>query len=77
MEEKDFYKIVGINIQAERRRKKMTQEELGSILGVTARTIGNYESGKNISYILICDLSKIFKCKTDTFLLGTEYALGE
>lgn len=74
MENKDFYRIVGINIQSERRRKKMTQEELANMLGVTSRSVCNYENGRNITLILIHNLAKIFNCKTDDFLLGTEYA---
>lgn len=72
----DFYRIVGLNIEVKRKRAKMTQEELAELLGVTARTIQNYEKGKGLDVILVYKLSKIFDCVTDEFFLELDSTIS-
>lgn len=60
---------IGKNIKSQREHLKMTQQELGTLIGVTSQTISGWESGYRLPDILI--LSKIAHiCKTDinTFL---------
>ena len=72
----DFYRIVGLNVEVKRKRAKMTQEELAELLGVTARTIQNYEKGKGLDVILVYKLSKIFNCVTDEFFLELDSTIS-
>jgi|HubBroStandDraft_6_1064221.scaffolds.fasta_scaffold760651_2 transcriptional regulator with XRE-family HTH domain len=39
--------LVGVHIRPLRKRRKMSQAELGKTLGVTFQQVRNYESGKN------------------------------
>ena len=64
--------IMGYNVAHERKKAKITQEELADILGVSARTIQNYEKGKGLDAVLIYDLSQIFQCNILDFYLGIE-----
>ena len=47
MDEKELVKFVGSRIKEERKKKKMTQKELGEKIGVKHNTISAYESGIN------------------------------
>ena len=66
----EFYRVVGINIQAVRKRANISQEELAELMNVTTRTIQNYEKGKFVSFYVIKNLSKIFNCDVNDFLMG-------
>lgn len=44
-ENKSFYKIVGENIERERKRQKLSAEELANRIGVTKKTVRRYETG--------------------------------
>lgn len=72
----DFKRIVGLNIEVKRKRAKMTKEKLAKLLNVTARTIQNYEKGKNLNMILAYKLSKIFDCKVDDFFLELDTTIS-
>lgn len=57
------------NIEAERARHGMTQEELASKLGVTDATYRNWQNGRNVipaSKIIL--LSQLFGVSTDYLL---------
>lgn len=47
MNEKDLAVYVGKRIKEERKKKNMTQKELGEKIGVKHNTISSYESGVN------------------------------
>lgn len=59
-------------IKTLRKKNKMTQQELGDLLGVTKATIQKYENGgiKNLKQDTIQKLSKIF-CVHPTLFLPT------
>lgn len=70
MEKEEFYRVVGINIQAVRKRANKSQEEMAKELDVTTRTIQNYEKGKCVDFYVIKKLSELFKCDVNDFLMG-------
>lgn len=41
----DFYKLIGSNIEKQRKLKKISAEELGNRVGLTKKTIRRYETG--------------------------------
>jgi transcriptional regulator with XRE-family HTH domain len=45
LDEKIFYKNLGLNLRHLRKAKGMTQEQFGSLFGLTKSAIVNYESG--------------------------------
>ena len=52
---KEFYKIVGQNIRALRKNKKLTLQDIGDYLGHRNTVIGAYERGEraiNLEYIV-------------------------
>lgn len=52
---KEFYKIVGKNIRALRKNKKLTLQDIGDYLGHRNTVIGAYERGEraiNLEYIV-------------------------
>ena len=52
-----------------REKRKLTQEELGKMLGVDRTTVTKWESGENMPRAgLLLDLAKILKCKVDVLL---------
>ena len=44
----EFKRIIGLNIEHKRKKAKMTQEKLAELLGVTVRSVYNYEKGKTV-----------------------------
>lgn len=58
--------------------KRLKQKELAELLGVTDRTIQNYEKdSSNIGDILLSKYMKVFNVKYDDIFLGTEYEIFE
>ena len=72
----DFNRIVGLNIEVKRKRAKMTLENLAEKIGVTSRTIQNYEKGKGLDLIVIYKLKKIFECELDEFFLELDSTIS-
>ena len=70
MDADKFKRLVGLNIEMKRKEKNLTQEKLAEKLGVTKRTVYNYEKGKNLDLILFYHLSEIFNCNIEEFFLG-------
>jgi len=73
MKEKKNYEEFGSNMKFLRKQKKMTQKELGEVLGYGYTTISNYENGRNEPSIE--DLKKIslyFKVTID-YLVGNTF----
>lgn len=69
---KELKRKIGLNIQNERKKAGLLQEEVAKSLGVTRETIINYEKGNGISAILLIKLSKEFNCPIDNFYLGLD-----
>ena len=67
---KELKRIIGLNIQNERKKADLLQEEVAKMLGVTRETIINYEKGRAISAVLLVQLSEIFGCQIQNFYLG-------
>ena len=62
------------NIEAERVRLNLTQEELCSSLNITAKTYRSWISKKHsIPCSKLVEMSKLFKCSTDYLLGITNY----
>lgn len=59
-----------LNIEAERARRKLSQQYLAEYLGVSPRTFSNWIGGKTeIPCSAITKMSQLFDCSTD-YLLG-------
>lgn len=62
---------IGLFIQEKRKEKKLTQEELAKFLGVTNRTISNWEKGKCLpDYNLLIPLTKQLDVSVSELLNG-------
>ncbi|MCL2841344.1 MAG: helix-turn-helix domain-containing protein [Defluviitaleaceae bacterium] len=62
--------MIGERLKAIRRRKRISQETLGEIVGVQKTTISLYESGKsNPSDMVKTEISRYFNVSLD-YLLG-------
>lgn len=57
------------NIAAERARRGMSREDLAREIGVTRKTIYNWERAGRIPQSALEKMSKLFDCTTD-YLLG-------
>lgn len=61
--------IIGKNIKENREQLKMTQLELGALIGVTSQTISGWESGYRTPDVFILNrIAKIFNTDINTFL---------
>lgn len=66
---------IGARIAAARKQAgAMTQDELADLLGVTMRSVQNYESGDTIPWRHFKRLEEIFQCPLEWFLHGDEAA---
>jgi len=64
---------LGNRIKTLRLEKKLTQSQLGTLLGVTGSMVSSYETSIRMpSYEVLISLSVIFNVTTD-FLLGKRY----
>jgi len=62
---------IGLKVQALRKTKKMTQEDLASMTGVSWRTISNLETGRTVPKLeLIYNIAQIFQISIDELLMG-------
>lgn len=60
---------IGSKVQALRKTKKLTQEQLAEAVGVSWRTISNLETGKVIPKLqLVCALANYFDIGVDELL---------
>lgn len=59
------------NIAMERAKRKMTKEDLAEKLGVTRKTIYNWEKKGDIPMQKLIKMADLFNCSTD-YLLQTE-----
>lgn len=61
-------KVLYRNIEAERVRAGLKQDELASILNISTKTYYNYLRGAAIPSQILLKLSKIFNCSIDYLL---------
>lgn len=67
MEEKDYF--LATNLSYLRKQNKMSQNDLGKILGVNGNAIGNYERGeRNVDSLLIPTIADYFNVSIDDLL---------
>ena len=64
------------NIAAERAKRKMSQEAMAAQLGVTRKTIYNWESTGVIPHKKLEQMAKLFNCSID-YLMETEETVDE
>ena len=57
------------NIEAERARAQLTQQEIADRLGISRRTYCKYQSSGHMPVSVVIKLSDIFNCTID-YLLG-------
>ena len=63
---------IGNRLKTLRIKKKLTQQQLADLLGLTKSVISAYENGLRYpAYDVLIKISRIFKVSTD-FLLGVE-----
>jgi len=74
MDTKDITKI-GEFIKEERKKKKLSQENLAQLLHVTAGAVCKWEKGKNLpDQIKISEIANIFDCTVEEILNGKRNA---
>ena len=63
MEDKELYVKLGKHIKEQRIRRKLTQEELATFIGVSRNCIANYENGRRFMGVdMLWKLEKFFDC---------------
>lgn len=66
MDKKDYGKRLANAIATQMRRKGITQEQLGKLIGVSQRTISDYASGKTApSYDVMARMAEILEISLD------------
>ena len=60
------------NIAAERAKRRMSQDELAKELGVTRKTIYNWENSGRIPQRRLVQMAKLFDCSVDYLLSNAE-----
>lgn len=65
-----FAKILGANIRKQRALSRLSQDELGRLIGKDFTSVSKYESGDRMpeDRVLVA-IARIFKCDTHTLLL--------
>ena len=64
---------IGSKIKAARLEKKLTQEQVAEILGVSRQTISNWENEKSYPDIIsVIELSSLYSISLDDLLKGDE-----
>lgn len=65
-------KTIGEILYQKRKSKHLTQNKLGEMIGVSGRSIGDWECGKCYpNAIALCGFADVFECSVDE-LLGRE-----
>lgn len=64
--------LTGKRVAAARKESRLSQRSLASELGVSVRTVQNYEAGKFIPYRHLGTLSRLFGCSASWLLYGRE-----
>jgi len=67
-----------ITLKAARVNAKKKLKEAAEHLGISARTLQNYESGKTIpDYDVVLKMSEYYEIPVDRIFFGSQYALSE
>ena len=62
--------MININIRKIRKRKKISQESIAALIGVTQGAVSQWESGKTMPTAQnIIDLARVLECTTDDILI--------
>ena len=70
--------IMKNNLKPLRKRKRLTQEELASLIHVSTDTYRNYETGRSDPPLeTLIKLSKILECSTDEILLIESFEIKQ
>jgi len=69
--------LTGIRLAAARKDARLTQRALATTLGVTLRTVQNYESGKIVPYRHLADLSALLGRPIGWLLTGQTQPLAD
>ena len=63
--------MININIRKIRKRKKISQESIAALIGVTQGAVSQWESGKTMPTAQnIIDLARVLECTTDDILIA-------
>ena len=62
----------GVRVRLLRVKKKLSQEELAHLVGVSQVTIGNWEQGKSIKHEFVRKLASALEVSTDFLLEGIQ-----
>ncbi len=77
METEIFYKNLGQEIKCLRKKRKLTQEQLGHHIGCTKSAIVNYETGiRKIPFDVLVKLSDFYKVSID-YLIKKQKTLAD
>lgn len=64
---------IGENIRRYRNENKMTQEEFGQLLGISAQAISKWENEKNYpDIVLLPDIAKVMGIQVGSFFVEEE-----
>ena len=62
-------KTIGEIIYQKRTSRHLSQKKLGEMVGVSGRSIGDWECGKCYpNALVVCDLADLFECTADELL---------
>lgn len=63
------YKMIGKRIRRERKKRKLTQEQLAERANISASFMGHIERGtRKMSIETLCEISLVLDCATDELL---------
>ena len=66
------YRAIGRRVRAERQKKKLTQERLGQLCGLSTAHIGHIERGTRVpSLQTVCDIAATLDVSIDALLIDT------
>ncbi len=66
------YRAIGRRVRAERQKKKLTQERLGELCGLSTAHIGHIERGTRVpSLQTVCDIAATLDVSIDALLIDT------
>ena len=69
--------VLSENIQLQRKRCNLTQEQLAAVIGVTQNAVSRFERGTKVPSVAVLEqLADVFDCSTDC-LLGREETMEQ
>lgn len=67
----DFNKNLGKLLKQARKAENLSQEDVGTILGVSQDTISNHEKGASVSAQRLLEFAKVYKKPINFFYMGS------